>query len=30
MDYILPAFAGFIALTSVIISPKVRSEGAFF
>lgn len=30
MDYVLPAFAGFIALASVVLSPKVSSEGAFF
>ena len=30
MDYVLPAFAGFIALASVVLSPRVQSEGAFF
>ena len=30
MDYALPAFAGFIALASVIMSPRAQSEGAFF
>jgi Na+/proline symporter len=30
MDYVLPAFAGFIALASVVLSPRARSEGAFY
>jgi hypothetical protein len=30
MDYVLPVFAGFIALASVVLSPKVSTEGAFF
>ncbi len=30
MDYVLPVFAGFIALASVALSPKVSTEGAFF
>lgn len=30
MDYVLPAFAGFIALASVILSPRAESEGAFY
>ena len=30
MDYALPAFAGFIALASVILSPRAESEGAFY
>jgi len=30
MDYALPAFAGFIALASVIMAPRAQSEGAFF
>ncbi|MBE0501384.1 MAG: sodium:proline symporter [Desulfuromonadales bacterium] len=30
MDYVLPAFAGFVALASVILSPRAQSEGAFY
>ncbi len=30
MDYVLPVFAGFIALASIALSPKVSTEGAFF
>lgn len=30
MDYVLPAFAGFIALASVVLSPRAESEGAFY
>ncbi|HKL26715.1 MAG TPA: sodium:proline symporter [Desulfuromonadales bacterium] len=30
MDYALPAFAGFIALASVLFSPRAESEGAFY
>jgi Na+/proline symporter len=30
MDYVLPAFAGFIAIASVLLAPKAESEGAFF
>lgn len=30
MDYVLPAFAGVIALASVFISPRAESEGAFY
>jgi len=30
MDYFLPAFAGLIALASVILSPRAESEGAFY
>ena len=30
MDYILPAFAGFIALASVVLSPRAESAGAFY
>lgn len=30
MDFVLPAFAGFIALASVILSPRAESEGAFY
>ena len=30
MDYILPVFAGFVALASVLISPRAESEGAFY
>lgn len=30
MDYILPAFAGIIALASVLLSPRAESEGAFY
>lgn len=30
MDYVLPAFAAFIALGSVVLSPRAESEGAFY
>jgi hypothetical protein len=30
MDYALPAFAAFIALGSVVLSPRAESEGAFY
>ncbi|MBW6509032.1 MAG: sodium:proline symporter [Desulfuromonadales bacterium] len=30
MDYVLPAFAGFVALASVVLSPRAESEGAFY
>ena len=30
MDYVLPLFAGVIALASVILSPRAESEGAFY
>jgi len=30
MDYVLPAFAGFVALASIILSPRAESEGAFY
>jgi len=30
MDYVLPALAGFVAITSVILSPKAQSEASFF
>ncbi len=30
MDYVLPAFAGFVALASVVLSPRAQSEGAFY
>ena len=30
VDYILPVFAGVIALVSVVLSPKAESEGAFY
>jgi Na+/proline symporter len=30
MDYVLPALAGFVAIASVILSPKAQTEGAFF
>ena len=30
MDYVLPAFAGIIALASVILSPRAESAGAFY
>jgi len=30
MDYVLPAFAGIIALASVILAPRAESEGAFY
>lgn len=30
MDYVLPAFAGVIALASALLSPRAESEGAFY
>jgi len=30
MDYVLPAFAGIIALASVILAPRAESESAFY
>lgn len=30
MDYVLPAFAGVIALVSVLLAPRAESLGAFF
>ncbi len=30
MDYVLPAFAGFVAIASVLLAPKAENEGAFF
>ncbi|RLB66031.1 MAG: sodium:proline symporter, partial [Deltaproteobacteria bacterium] len=30
MDYVLPALAGFVAISSVLLSPKAQTEGAFF
>jgi len=30
MDYVLPAFAGVIALASVLLSPRAESESAFY
>jgi Na+/proline symporter len=30
MDYVLPAFAGFIALASVVLSPRAEGAGAFY
>ena len=30
MDYVLPVFAGFIALVSILLSPKTESVGSFF
>lgn len=30
MDYVLPIFTGFVALASVLLSPRVNTEGAFF
>ena len=30
MDYALPAVAGLVALTSVLLAPRVRTEGGFF
>ncbi len=30
MDYLLPALAGFVAISSVLLSPKAQTEGAFF
>ena len=30
MDYILPIFAALIALSSVLLSPRAESEGAFY
>ena len=30
MDYVLPALAGFVAISSVLLSPKAQTEGSFF
>ncbi len=30
MVYVLPVLAGFVAITSIILSPKARTEGTFF
>ena len=30
MDYVLPALAGFVAISSILLSPKAQTEGAFF
>ena len=30
MDYVLPVLAGFVAISSVLISPKAQTEGSFF
>ncbi len=30
MDYVLPGLAGFVAIFSLLLSPKVQTEGAFF
>jgi len=30
LDYVLPALAGFVAISSVLLSPKAQTEGSFF
>jgi len=30
LDYVLPVLAGFVAISSVLISPKAQTEGSFF
>ena len=30
MDYVLPALAGFVAISSVLLSPKAQTESSFF
>ncbi len=30
MDYVLPVLAGFVAISSVLLSPKAQTEGSFF
>ena len=30
MDYVLPALAGFVAISSVLLSPKAQTAGSFF
>lgn len=30
MDYVLPTFAGFVAISSILLSAKAQTEGAFF
>jgi Na+/proline symporter len=30
LDYVLPALAGFVAISSILLSPKAQTEGSFF